>query len=227
MRFRHRADGVRGRRRHGPRLGRPTLPLACQSCAAHNRHAASFCGRCGAPMAHTVAATMAPGHVPPLACPSCAAHNRYAASFCGKCGASLAPVTVRDVTRAHIAAGAGPAALACPCCGAHNRQTASFCGGCGVPFAPVPAHETAVTYAATAPAAAAPTRSLPAWDGWVAVAVLALAAGALIRVFGIDGPAELLPAETAFLDAPRIRCVASPQRCGPNRRDNLPATLTF
>ena len=152
-------------------------------------------------MAHTVAATMAPGHVPPLACPSCAAHNRHAASFCGNCGASLAPVTVRDVTRAHIAEGTGPAALACPRCGAHNRQTASFCGGCGVPFAPVPAHETAVAYAAAAPAAAAPTRSLPAWDGWVAVAVLALAAGALIRVFGIDGPAELLPAETAFLDA--------------------------
>ena len=136
-----------------------------------------------------------------MACPSCAAHNRHAASFCGNCGASLAPVAVRDVTRAHTAAGTGPAALACPRCGAHNRQTASFCGGCGVAFAPVPAHETAVAYAAAASAAAAPTRRLPAWDGWVAAAVLALAAGVLIRVFGIDGPAELLPAETAFLDA--------------------------
>ena len=149
---------------------------------------------------------MAPGHVPPLACPSCAAHNRHAASFCGNCGSSLAPVTVRDVTRAHIAEGTGPAALACPRCGAHNRQTASFCGSCGAPLAPVPAHETAVDHssagrASTEVAPAAATRTLPTWDGWVAAAVLALVAGALIRVFSIDVSAGLLPAETAFLDA--------------------------
>ena len=161
-------------------------------------------------MTHTVAATIAPGHVPPLTCPSCGAQNRQTASFCGRCGASLAHASASDAAVAHTTAVAGPApaaALVCPSCGAHNLHTASFCGRCGAPFASLPASEPAATYAAaghagteSAPAASAPSQALPAWDGWVVAAVLALAAGALIRVFSIDGSTSLMAVEMAFLD---------------------------
>ena len=146
-----------------------------------------------------------------MTCPSCGAQNRQTASFCGRCGASLAHASASDAAVAHNTAVAGPApatALVCPSCGAHNRHTASFCGRCGAPLASLPASEPAAAYAAvghagteSAPDAAASSQALPTWDGWVVAAVLALAAGVLIRVFGIDGPAELLPAEAVFLDA--------------------------
>ncbi len=151
-----------------------------------------FARGAGRPHAAEVAPRAAPA--PPPACPRCAAQNRRAAAYCGRCGGllALAPVAV--------AAGGVTASSACPRCGAQNRQTAAFCGRCGGSLAPVPAGEPeAAETAARAPGAA--TRAFPAWDGWVAAAALVLAAGMLIRVFGVDGSAALLAAETAYLDA--------------------------
>ena len=78
--------------------------MACPSCAAHNRRTASFCGRCGEPLAHTTAVAR-PSHDGVLACPSCATHNRHTASFCGRCGAPLAFLPASEPGVAHGAAG--------------------------------------------------------------------------------------------------------------------------
>ena len=50
---------------------------------------------------------------------------------------------------------------------------------------------------------AVPARSLPSWDGWVAAAVLLIAAWTLVRILTVDGSTGLLSAERAFLDAAR------------------------
>jgi len=50
---------------------------SCQSCSAENPAAATFCGRCGAPLGVSVG------------CPSCGSANRRGQRFCHVCGTPL------------------------------------------------------------------------------------------------------------------------------------------
>jgi len=104
--------------------------MKCPHCAAENKDAAKFCGKCG----QSLATPSAPDENAKV-CPGCGHGCKPDAKFCPKCGHNFGaapPAENTATTPAEAPASAAtPDMMPCPHCGAALKPDAKFCGKCG------------------------------------------------------------------------------------------------
>lgn len=104
--------------------------MKCPHCAAENKDAAKFCGKCGQALVTPPAQTE---NSKP--CPGCGHACKPDAKFCPKCGQNFGTAPPAEKLVATIVEAPASAAvldaMPCPHCGAALKHGAKFCGKCG------------------------------------------------------------------------------------------------
>jgi len=104
--------------------------MKCPHCAAENKDAAKFCGKCGQSLA-----TPSVQNDNSKPCPGCGHACKQDAKFCPKCGQNFSAATpAQKAVATTVEAPAFATALdvmPCPHCGAALKPGAKFCGKCG------------------------------------------------------------------------------------------------
>ena len=104
--------------------------MKCPHCAAENKDAAKFCGKCGQSLTTSPAQ-----NENTKSCPGCGHTCKQDARFCPKCGHNFSALPPAQKTVATT--GEAPASaiahdmMPCPHCGATLKFGAKFCGTCG------------------------------------------------------------------------------------------------
>jgi len=100
--------------------------MKCPHCAAENKDAAKFCGKCGQSLATPLAQTESS-----KPCSGCGHVCKSDAKFCPKCGQNFSAVPLAEKVVAATVSVAALDVMACPHCGAALKLGAKFCGKCG------------------------------------------------------------------------------------------------